>query len=122
MAHMSRNSAQTDARGGFEIVGLGEGDYRFTARHPDRAKASVKDVHIEAGVPAEGILIEIDTGGAIEGVVTGRGGAPLPDALVVALSVAAGSFKSGSTDRQGEYRIDGLPAGQYVVFKSKIDA
>ncbi len=116
----TRNSATTNSEGEFEIEGLAEGDYRFTARHPERAKSSVKDVRIDRETPESDILIEIEQGGGIEGLVTGQEDRPLPDAMIVALSVSAGSFKSGSTDKDGEYRIEGLPAGQYVVFKSKI--
>ena len=116
----TRNSATTNSEGEFEIAGLAEGDHRFTARHPERAKASVKDVRIQNDSPADDILIEIESGGGIEGIVSGREDRPLGDALIVALSVSAGSFKSSSTDKNGEYRIEGLPAGQYIVFKSKI--
>ncbi|MCA8943632.1 MAG: carboxypeptidase regulatory-like domain-containing protein, partial [Planctomycetes bacterium] len=116
----TKNSAKTASDGTFEITGLSEGAHRFTARHPDRAKSSVKAVEVTAAQPTEGIVIEIETGGGIRGLVTGRAGKPLPDALIVAFSMAAGSFKSSSTDKNGEYEIDGLPPGQYAVFKSKI--
>ena len=96
-------------------------EYRFTARHPDRAKASAKKVEISTDWPTEGIVIELDAGGGIEGLVTGAGQRPLADALIVALSISAGSFKSSSTSRDGEYRIEGLPPGQYIVFKSRMD-
>ncbi|MCB9868860.1 MAG: carboxypeptidase regulatory-like domain-containing protein [Planctomycetes bacterium] len=115
-----QHSAMTGAGGTFTIQGLSPGEYRFTARHPDMAKASVKEVQIEAGRPTEGIEIRLTTGGAIEGVVTGKGNLPLGNAMVVALSLQAGSFKSDATDERGFYRIDGLPPGQYIVFKSKM--
>lgn len=114
------NSVATDSEGRFEIVGLADGDYRFTARHPDRAKASVQDVHVETGATIPDIEIALESGGSIEGRVTGRGELPLGDALIVALSMQAGAFKSASTDAEGLYQIEGLPSGQYVVFKSKI--
>jgi protocatechuate 3,4-dioxygenase beta subunit len=46
---------------------------------------------------------------------------PLADALMVAFSIQAGSMRSSTTDKSGFYRIDGLPPGQYVVFKSRLD-
>lgn len=121
LAQGRARSATTDSQGRFEVVGLAEGEFRFTARHPDRAKASTTDVTIATGAPTEGIVIEIDEGGVIEGHVTGAGMRPLADALVVAASLQAGSFKSASSDDSGHYRIDGLSPGQYVVFKSRID-
>ena len=106
----------------FELVGLAAGDYRFTARHPDRAKASTgRDVAVADGVPTEGILIECEEDGAIEGMVTGAGSRPLADALIVAASIQAGSFKSASSTRDGRYRIEGLAPGLYIVFKSRMD-
>lgn len=118
----SRRAAMTDSEGRFELVGLAAGDYRFTARHPDRAKASTgRDVTVADGTPTEGILIEFEDDGAIEGMVTGAGSRPLADALIVAASVQAGSFKSASSTRDGRYRIEGLAPGLYIVFKSRMD-
>ncbi|MCB9878890.1 MAG: carboxypeptidase regulatory-like domain-containing protein [Planctomycetes bacterium] len=46
---------------------------------------------------------------------------PLPDALMVAFSIQTGTMRSSTSDKAGYYRIDGLPPGQYIVFKSKLD-
>lgn len=116
-----RRSAMSDSQGRFEIRSLEPGKWRFTARHPDLAKASAKDVEVVAGQPVDGIRIELDAGGGVEGQLTGLGMRPLPDAMVVAFSLQAGAMKSGTTDRTGFYRIDGLPPGQYIVFKSRMD-
>lgn len=114
-------SAVTDSSGSFAITALEPGSYRFTARHPDLAKASAKDVDVQADKPVGPIEIELDAGGGIEGTLTGVLQRPLADAMVVAFSIQAGSMKSSTTDRAGHYRIDGLPPGQYVVFKSRMD-
>jgi protocatechuate 3,4-dioxygenase beta subunit len=116
-----RRSSMTDSRGEFEIKGLESGSYRFTARHPDMAKASAKDVAVTVERPTEDLEIMLETGGVIEGVVTGKGQLPLGSAMVVAVSLQAGSFKSDATDTRGFYRIDGLPSGHYIVFKSKMN-
>ncbi len=116
-----RRSAMSDSQGRFEVRSLEPGMWRFTARHPDLAKASAKDVEITAGQDTEGIRIELDMGGGIEGTLTGVGMRALPDAMVMAVSVQAGAMKSSTTDKQGLYRIDGLPPGQYIVFKSRMD-
>ena len=114
-------SAVTDSQGRFRIEALGTGKYRFTARHPDLAKASARDVEVAEDKPTENVQIQLDAGGGVEGTVTGYGMRPLADALIVAFSLNAGSFKSATTDRNGFYRIDGLAPGQYVVFKSRMD-
>ena len=116
-----RRSAISDSKGHFTIGSLEAGKYRFTARHPDKAKSSAKDVEIVAGKPTPDIEIRIDAGGGVEGNVTGMAMRPLPDALMVAFSIQAGTMRSSTTDKAGYYRIDGLPPGQYIVFKSRMD-
>ncbi len=116
-----RKSAMTDSQGRFHLESLETGRYRFTARHPDLAKSSAKDVEIEAGKPVPTIEIRLDAGGAIEGAVTGVAMRPLADAVIAAFSMQSGTLRSSTTDKAGNYRIDGLSPGQYAVFKSRMD-
>ena len=53
-------------------------------------------------------------GGVIEGVVTDPKGAVVKDA-VVTVKDAAGKVFTATTDSQGRYKIDGVPAGTYVL-------
>ena len=85
------------------------------------AKSATKKVMVTAGLDTPPVEIIIDAGGSIEGAVTGLAMRPLADAFMVALSLQAGSMRSATTDQTGYYKIDGLPAGQYVVFKSRMD-
>lgn len=118
-----RRSTLTDRDGRFSLTGIGPGDYRVVARHPDLAKSAGEDVPVQLdGPPPSELVLRIGPGGAVEGRVTGASRLPLADAMVVALSMSAGAFKSATTDGGGEYRIEGLVPGRYVVFKSRIDA
>ncbi len=117
----NRRSAISDSKGQFRVTSLAPGKYRFTARHPDMAKASTKDVEIVADTPTPDIEIRLDSGGGIEGTVTGYGMRALSDALMVAFSIQTGTMRSSTSDKVGYYRIDGLPPGQYIVFKSRLD-
>ncbi len=119
-AATNRRSAISDSKGAFVVPALEPGKYRFTARHPDKAKASAKDVEVKAAAPTGPVEIVLEAGGGVEGTVTGLGMQPLADALMVAFSLQTGTMRSSPTDKQGFYRIDGLPGGQYVVFKSKL--
>lgn len=120
-AATSQRSAISDASGRFQVQALEPGRYRFTARHPDLAKSSTKDVEVREGEPTPEIEIRLDAGGGVEGMVTGLGMRPLADALMVAFSLQAGTVRSSTSDSTGYYRIDGLAPGQYVVFKSRLD-
>lgn len=117
----NRRSAISDSKGQFRVTSLAPGKYRFTARHPDMAKASTKDVEIVAEQPTAPIEIRLDSGGGVEGNVTGYGMRPLSDALMVAFSLQTGTMRSSTSDKAGFYRVDGLPPGQYIVFKSRLD-
>ena len=117
----SQKSSMTDSQGRFTIAALSTGAYRFTARHPDMAKSSAKDVQIVADQPIAPIEITVESGGAIEGDVTGALQRPLADAVIAAFSMQSGTLRSATTDKRGHYVIDGLAQGQYVVFKSRMD-
>ena len=67
----SQKSSMTDSQGRFTITALSTGAYRFTARHPDMAKSSAKDVQIVADQPIAPIEITVESGGAIEGAPAG---------------------------------------------------
>ncbi|MBL8724991.1 MAG: carboxypeptidase regulatory-like domain-containing protein [Planctomycetes bacterium] len=120
-AATGRRSAISDSKGRFRIDGLAAGTFRVTARHPDLAKASAKDVRLEAAAPPPDVQIRLGSGGGVEGLVTGRGQRPLADALMVAFSLQTGTVRSHTSDARGHYAIDGLPPGQYLVFKSRLD-
>ncbi len=119
-ANSGRRSALTGRQGEFAITGIEPGRYRFVARHPDRAKSAGVQLELVADETPEPLRLELGSGGAIAGRVTGAGRQPVEDALVVALSLSAGAMKGGATDARGRYRIEGLTPGQYVVFKSRI--
>ncbi|MEZ5964569.1 MAG: carboxypeptidase regulatory-like domain-containing protein [Planctomycetota bacterium] len=121
LSSMRGRSVMTDGQGHFVATGLTVGKYRFTARHPDRAKASATDVEIVDGQDAPEVRIELTAGGVIEGLVTGRAGRPVANALMVAATISSGALKSSTTAPDGTYRIEGLPAGRYFVFKSRLE-
>ncbi|HEX6810326.1 MAG TPA: carboxypeptidase-like regulatory domain-containing protein [Planctomycetota bacterium] len=120
-AATNQRSTISDSKGKFQVKSLEPGRYRFTARHPDLAKSSAKDVEVKAGVATPEVEIRLDAGGGVEGTVTGLGMRPLADALMVAFSIQAGTMRSSTSDKGGYYKIDGLPPGQYIVFKSRLD-
>jgi hypothetical protein len=55
------------------------------------------------------------TTGIIRGYVTDSGGAPVPDAQVVAYDSATGTSRSATSQGNGFYAVVGLPPGAYVL-------
>lgn len=118
---MGRRSSLTDGHGKFAVDGLTPGKYRLTARHPDRAKASATEIEVVADQPTPDVEIQLTAGGVVEGLITGRAGRPIANALIAAVTLQSGTLKSATSDPQGFYRIEGLPAGRYLVFKSRME-
>ncbi len=114
---LSARSVLSGPDGRFVLEGLPRGRLRITARHPRWAKAS-KVVELPAKGP---LILELGSGGGIEGRVTGFDGRPLEGAMVLALSVAKGVLRSAVTDERGFYRIERLVPGPYLVAKSRVD-
>ena len=115
-------SVITNARGEFELRGVASGKVRVTARHPLYAKGALEDLLVEDESERNDLVVEITAGGKIEGRVTGLDRRPVHGAMIVAFSIANGVVKSGVTDKSGEYLLEGLAPGPYVVFKTKLDA
>jgi len=53
--------------------------------------------------------------GRIDGTVTDLKGKTLPGATVTLSSDASDLRRTGTTDKKGNYRFEGVPAGQYTV-------
>ena len=62
-----------------------------------------------------GAALAQETTGAIEGIVTGPDGRPLPDIVVVATMPATKGVRTAVTTSYGLYRFTVLPLGEYEV-------
>jgi hypothetical protein len=118
----------TDARGAFKIDALPAGDYLVAALRTGYVLPHV------VGGPAQGVAVRVDNGesrgglalalqraGIIPGRLLDEDGTPLAGAEVEAhsLRVVTGQplspTASARTDDRGEFRLTGLPPGQYFV-------
>ncbi len=136
-------TATTGADGRFHIEGIAAGRYRLFAertgflevdKHRPRTEGRV--LTLSAGQELREVLIRLQAAAVVEGRVTDEDGDPLPEAQVTVLRETYVSGRSHwepvggeRTNDLGEYRIAGLPPGNYFVsvtpppnFKSLIDA
>ncbi len=119
----ARAEALTDASGRFEVGALPDGLYTVNVRPPGGfiAPPPVTSVRIDGGQAAT-VTIKVERGGAIEGRVLDADGDPVTGAMVRGLSwmTMNGTRRmvqraGATTNDLGQYRLFGLPAGEYVV-------
>jgi hypothetical protein len=100
------------ADGAFEFTHLEAGAYTVTARLAGYADGRSDVVTLGEGQAVAGVEVVLGSGGTLRGSVS-IGGKAAPGALVTAVS--GGSRKTATADRNGQYLIEALPAGEYLV-------
>ena len=124
-------SAMSDERGRFQVPGLPAGEYTITATKAGyvdvmfgqrRAMGNGTPVQIADGQQLSNINLQLPLGGVITGRVLDEDGEPLARSFVSVLRyqyvqgtrrlVTAGNDQS---DDRGQFRIYGLPPGEYYV-------
>lgn len=104
--------AATGPDGGFRMIAIPDGAYRLLAEKEGWAPARSPEVRV-AGGPVEGLVLQLDRGGAIVGRISGLGFEDLSRLQISASGPAGGQL--GRVDYQGSYRIDALPPGEWTV-------
>ncbi len=114
-----KEAVTTNARGGFEIVGLtGGSDYALRVDHGSFATAEVAGIEIEEGRMVRVPDVEMKGGVTIRGNVTRPSGAALAQAIVAAANLmdpARGIVRQALTDQDGAYRLENLTPGIYEL-------
>ncbi|HWQ96078.1 MAG TPA: S-layer protein domain-containing protein [Candidatus Methylomirabilis sp.] len=107
-------SAFTDINGNYRISGLPAGDYLISVSPPYGSDLTGNSTNVSIS-PGEIVTTNIilQTGGIIIGSVTSFNGTAVANAYV---SASGPGYGSTSTDINGNYRISGLPAGDYSVY------
>jgi hypothetical protein len=124
-------TAVSDGDGRFRIEGLAAGSYRLFFEHDGFVRAEYgQRVSGKSGVPLEisggkttsGITIPLTATSAIYGKVVNAANDPVVNATVKALKPAyqngersLQTVQSAQTDDRGEYRLFGLPPGNYFL-------
>ena len=128
--------------GGFHIEGILPGRYHLFAERTGllevdkhRARADGRVLTLTAGQEVKDLRIRLQAAAVVRGRVTDEDGDPLPNAQVAVLRQTFVSGRSRweqsgaeRTNDLGEYRVPGLPAGNYYIsvspppdFKSLIE-
>lgn len=109
----------SNADGVFVLDGVAPGRVRLLASAPGWADASSAEFVLTGGDEKTGLLLELTTGGAVEGRVLDAGRRGMEGAHVEALrlvdKVVAGTDVSTS---DGHFRLDGLQPGSYTLTAS----
>ena len=118
--------AVSAADGSYLIDGLPAGSYiarahaaGFIPEHYDNAATfqAATVIPLAANQAVTGIDFSLEHGGTITGTVTDAAtAAPIPHAYVHARSTQRNVEIGARTDAQGNYRLEGLPSGNYTVF------
>ncbi len=125
--HVIRDET-SDASGYFELSQLPPGDYQiFAAKEGYKYSLKGKKIHPDGFSDIENVrivLIPVDVGDhSIYGTVASEGGSPIEGARVELGGLGTESLnslaRSVMTDAQGEFNIDGLEVGMYMLSVGK---
>jgi protocatechuate 3,4-dioxygenase beta subunit len=119
----SGGASVTDAEGHFQIDGVQPGEYRvtlerngFVSTNRRSHSYSSTSLTIAAGQNATSLLFRMLAAGVIQGKIVDEDGDPLAGVQVVAVSpTRQNGFGGTQTNDLGEYRIGGLPQGEFLV-------
>ena len=117
-AMSSYGNQSSDVTGRFEID-VGDGTYTLQAMVPGYAPSDSAPIVVKTGEQVDGVVIDLTVGATIRGVVTVRGtGAAIEGASVTYLSPQRqwyGNQSSATTDAEGAFTLEGVPAGTVDV-------
>jgi hypothetical protein len=130
ISRVSQRSAVSDTSGAFEFQDVSPGVHRLAVSKPGflqaggAAIATGRRVTVRPGEPLKGVSLSLARAGVISGRITDELGEPVDQLEVFAMRYGQGMdrrralMRTGDadlTDDRGEFRVFGLPPGEYVV-------
>jgi uncharacterized GH25 family protein len=115
-----RDRVKSDDQGRFRIPALAPGTYRLGARHEQHAPGESRPVEVGTS-PVGDVLITLKTGAVLAGKVVTADGQPAAWATIRTgrgegnRARRAGHFRRATADRDGAFRIAGLPRSRVAV-------
>ena len=113
----AKHQVRTDSRGRFSLAGLGSGTYSLWAGLKGCARTIDQHVNVEAGIESAELLITLDLGESISGVLVGPNGAPVAASTLEFYSTSdpLNRVMYLLTDTDGSFRARGLAVGTYSI-------
>lgn len=109
MSFESTSSGETDSDGRFTLQGVPLGDLMIRAYNGTHAVSSIT-AKLETCADAAPLELVMTGGGGLEGLVRDTAGNPVPGAKI-SLTHRSIGFVNTTSDAEGRYRFDRLPAG-----------
>ena len=108
---------ETDTSGRFHAEGIPPGDYRIEVSKPNYAALTLR---VKLASDATSLPLRLVRFGAISGRVSDSDGHPIPGALIAVMARDPdGAMRPfgffTAPDSRGQYRIHGLPPGEYAI-------
>jgi uncharacterized GH25 family protein len=128
MWQVASRQATSDAKGAFELRGLGRAKLQARAES-DAAASKLVDVDLSAKSAVRDVKLVLDVAGTISGVVVDDKNQPVaevqvnafPDVLAGAATegLALAGMSSATTDGGGNFTLHGLPDGGYRLWAAR---
>jgi hypothetical protein len=111
-----RREVEAGADGKFRLERVPQGSRSLLARAPGRLPAASTRIAVAAGREEPPIRLVLRPGAAVTGTLRGPDGAPLRDALLVAIAPLAGTeIGRARSGPGGAFRLEGLPPGACAI-------
>jgi protocatechuate 3,4-dioxygenase beta subunit len=120
--YVDTRSMRTDGRGRFWFADLAAGRYQLVARVPGRPESAPLELELVTGERREDVVLHLEAGGTLHGVVQDERGGPLAGVYVSARAerladpaAPAPGHVHAVTRADGGFEIAGLPDGEYAL-------
>ena len=112
---------RSDVNGLFELTGIEDGADRINATAESFSPLTIKGRALNEGDLREDLVLEMKSGGTIQGNVTDRNGQPMPARMVGGFSMDSQDFWQTPTDEVGFYKAANVKPGNYFIMTAALD-